>query len=206
MLTWRLCCCCSVVKLCPTLCNPWAVAHQALLSMGISRQERWSGLSFPSPGDRPRSRDRTHVHVSPALAGRFFSTEPPEKPGRESTVSFLFSSSPTAGFLFLSLKSDLPVDMCARKTERVGRKGERERKKVKETSSRWDRWNKDRREGDKSWWPPGHFHWCPSSETDSVITYQSYRELCALAEIWVSIALICSQLRRPSIDSIPFKP
>ena len=48
----------------------------------------------------------------------------------------LFSSSPTAGFLFLSLKSDLPVDMCARKTERVGRKGERERKKVKETGSR----------------------------------------------------------------------
>ena len=136
VLTWRLCCCCSVIKLCPTLCNPWAVTHQAPLSMGISRQECWGGLSFPSPGDLPRSRDRTLVRASPALAGRFFSTEPPEKPGRESAVSFLFSSSPTAGFLFLSLKSDLPVYMCARKTERGGRKGERERKKVKETSSR----------------------------------------------------------------------
>ena len=32
---------------------PWTVAHQALLSMGFSGQEYWSGLSFPSPGDLP---------------------------------------------------------------------------------------------------------------------------------------------------------
>ena len=32
---------------------PWAVAHQAPLSMGFSRQEYWSGLPFPSPGDLP---------------------------------------------------------------------------------------------------------------------------------------------------------
>ena len=32
---------------------PWTVAHQAPLSMGFSRQEHWSGLSFPSPGDLP---------------------------------------------------------------------------------------------------------------------------------------------------------
>ena len=38
---------------CPTLCDPWTAAHQAPLSMGFSRQEYWSGLSFPSPGDRP---------------------------------------------------------------------------------------------------------------------------------------------------------
>ena len=31
--------------------TPWAVAHQAPLSMGFSRQEYWSGLPFPSPGD-----------------------------------------------------------------------------------------------------------------------------------------------------------
>ena len=31
--------------------TPWTVAHQALLSMGFSRQEYWSGLPFPSPGD-----------------------------------------------------------------------------------------------------------------------------------------------------------
>ena len=35
------------------LATPWTVAHQALLSMGFSRQESWSGLSFPSPGDLP---------------------------------------------------------------------------------------------------------------------------------------------------------
>ena len=31
--------------------TPWTVAHQAPLSMGFSRQESWSGLPFPSPGD-----------------------------------------------------------------------------------------------------------------------------------------------------------
>ena len=33
--------------------NPWTVAHQALLAMGFSRQEYWSGLPSPSPGDLP---------------------------------------------------------------------------------------------------------------------------------------------------------
>ena len=33
--------------------TPWSVAHQAPLSMGFSRQEYWSGLPFPSPGDLP---------------------------------------------------------------------------------------------------------------------------------------------------------
>ena len=33
--------------------NPWTVAHQAPLSMGFPRQEYWSGLPFPSPGDLP---------------------------------------------------------------------------------------------------------------------------------------------------------
>ena len=34
---------------CPTLCDPMTAAHQALLSLGFSRQEHWSGLPFPSP-------------------------------------------------------------------------------------------------------------------------------------------------------------
>ena len=38
-------------KLCPTLATLWTVACQAPLSMGFSRQEHWSGLPFPSPGD-----------------------------------------------------------------------------------------------------------------------------------------------------------
>ena len=32
---------------------PWTVAHQAPLSVGFSRQEDWSGLPFPPPGDLP---------------------------------------------------------------------------------------------------------------------------------------------------------
>ena len=42
-----------VTKSCPTLVSPWTVAHQVPLSMGFSRKEYWSGLPFPSPGDRP---------------------------------------------------------------------------------------------------------------------------------------------------------
>ena len=33
--------------------TPWAIAYQAPPSMGFSRQEHWSGLTFPSPGDLP---------------------------------------------------------------------------------------------------------------------------------------------------------
>ena len=50
---------------------PWTVAHQAPLSTGFSRQEYRSGLPCPSPGDLP---DPGIQPVSPALAGRFFST------------------------------------------------------------------------------------------------------------------------------------
>ena len=42
-----------VAKSCPTLETPWTVACQTPLSMGFSRQEYWSGLPFPSPGDLP---------------------------------------------------------------------------------------------------------------------------------------------------------
>ena len=46
--------CCSLVeKSCSTLETPWTVTSQAPLSMGFSRQEYWSGLPFPSPGDLP---------------------------------------------------------------------------------------------------------------------------------------------------------
>ena len=42
-----------VTKSCLTLATPWTVACQAPLSMGFSRQEYWTGLPFPSPGDLP---------------------------------------------------------------------------------------------------------------------------------------------------------
>ena len=54
--------------------TPWTVAHQAPLSMGFSGEEYWSGSPFPSLGDLP---DLWIEPMSPALAGRFFSIEPP---------------------------------------------------------------------------------------------------------------------------------
>ena len=56
----------------------WTVTCQALLPMG-SRQEYWSGLPFPPPGD-PDSGIKPESITSPALAGGFFTTEPPGKP------------------------------------------------------------------------------------------------------------------------------
>ena len=60
--------------------TPWAVAHKAPLSMEFSRQENWSGLPFPSPGDLPDPGIEPGFLVSPALAGGFSTTEPPVKP------------------------------------------------------------------------------------------------------------------------------
>ena len=54
--------------------TPWTVAHQAPLSMGFSRQEYWSGLPCPPPGDLPDSGIEPESLMSPALAGRFFTT------------------------------------------------------------------------------------------------------------------------------------
>ena len=57
--------------------TPWTLAHQAPLSMGFSRQEYWSGLLFPSPGDLP------HLGIeseTPALQADSLLSEPPGKP------------------------------------------------------------------------------------------------------------------------------
>ena len=59
-----------------TLATSWTVAHQAPLSMGFSRQEYWSVLPLPSPGNLP---DIGIKPTSPALTGRFFTTEAPGK-------------------------------------------------------------------------------------------------------------------------------
>ena len=44
-----------ITQLCLMFATPWTVALQAPLSMGFSRQEYWSGLPFPSPGDLPNA-------------------------------------------------------------------------------------------------------------------------------------------------------
>ena len=56
--------------------TPWTVGHQAPLSTGFPRQEYWSGLPFPPPGDLP---DPGIKPSSPELVGRFFTTEPAGK-------------------------------------------------------------------------------------------------------------------------------
>ena len=52
----------------------WTVASQASLSMGLSRQEYWSGLPCPPPGDLPDPGIKPMSFMSPALAGKFFTT------------------------------------------------------------------------------------------------------------------------------------
>ena len=57
--------------------TPWTVAHQAPPSMGFSRQEYWSGLPFPSPGDLPNPGIKPR---SAALQANALTSEPPGKP------------------------------------------------------------------------------------------------------------------------------
>ena len=55
--------------------TPWTVAYQASLFMGFSRQEYWSGVPFPSPGDLP---DPGIKPGSPTLQANALPSEPPE--------------------------------------------------------------------------------------------------------------------------------
>ena len=60
--------------------TPLTIAHQASLSMGFPRQKHWSGLLFPFPGDLPNPGIKPASLALPALAGGFFTTEPPGNP------------------------------------------------------------------------------------------------------------------------------
>ena len=64
----------KLLQLCPPLCDPMTIACQVPLSMGFSRQEYWSGLPFPTAGDLPNPEVEPASLMSPALAGRFFTT------------------------------------------------------------------------------------------------------------------------------------
>ena len=106
--------------------TPWTVTHQASLSMKFFRQEHWSGLPFPSPGDLPNTGIKPMSSASPELAGGFFTTESPGNPmqssplpcsridfkrkpwTQEEIISYPFSPSPwqsLIGFLSLNLPS-----------------------------------------------------------------------------------------------------
>ena len=70
---------CQVVSV--SLWPPWTIACRAPLSIEEnSRQEYWSGLLFPPPGDLPDPAIKPASLVTPALAGRILTTEPPRKP------------------------------------------------------------------------------------------------------------------------------
>ena len=103
----------------PTLSTLWIIAYRALLSVGFSKQEYWSGLPCPSPGDLPHPGIQPVSLVSPALAGRFFTTSPVcglsachSQPSRNIRVKLLFFFS-----LVLLLLSELVeskiIPMCA---------------------------------------------------------------------------------------------
>ena len=62
--------------MCDSFVIPWPAACQAPLSMGSPRQEYWSGLPFPSPGDLPDPASP----ATPVLVGGFSTAQPPGKP------------------------------------------------------------------------------------------------------------------------------
>ena len=79
-------CCYLVVKSCPSFCDSMTVACQDPLSMEFFKQEYWSGWTFPSPGDLPDPGMEPKTLVSPALAGRFFTTVSPGKTNEQLDV------------------------------------------------------------------------------------------------------------------------
>ena len=82
--------------------TPWTIAFQAPLSMEFSRQENWSGLSFPSPGDLPYLGIEPESLMSPVLAGGFFTTVPPGKPPKS------LSSLLNPGYSIVHLRNKIP--------------------------------------------------------------------------------------------------
>ena len=73
-LAFPVLCCAQSLSRVRLFATPQTVAHQAPLSMGFSRQEYWSRLPFPPPGDLPSSGIKPTSLVSPALAGGVFTT------------------------------------------------------------------------------------------------------------------------------------
>ena len=71
---------------CPTLCDPMDCSPQAPLSIGFPRQEYWSGLPFPSPGDLPNPGIKTR---SPGLQADSLPTEPPRKSWKGVGIKYL---------------------------------------------------------------------------------------------------------------------
>ena len=85
-----------VTKLCPTLVTPWIVVCQAPLSMGFPRQEYWSGLPFPSPGDL------ANPGIVPRSSALQADSLPTELPGKQRVFIYLFIFYSSNFILFLN--------------------------------------------------------------------------------------------------------
>ena len=72
-------CVCAYTQTCLILCDPWTVACQSPLAITFSRQEYWSQLPFPTPGNLSKAGIKPASPVSSTLAGRFFTTDLPGK-------------------------------------------------------------------------------------------------------------------------------
>ena len=83
--------------------TPWTVACQAPLSMGFSRQEYWSGLPCPPPGDLPDPGIEPSSLMSPASAGGFFTTS--ATGGTESLSGSALSNTNSGGVHLLKKNS-----------------------------------------------------------------------------------------------------
>ena len=126
--------------------TPWTAAPQVLLSMGFPRQEYWSGLPFPSPGDFPNAGIEP---TSPALAGGFFTTELPGKPKKKYSLRgvtqhtfipgmwYSKQDSASAGTRMNLAPVQSPSRLCVQPSWGVGGTAERRRGWCEDTGWAW---------------------------------------------------------------------
>ena len=102
------CCCCLIAQSCPTLCDPIDCSPPGSSVHRVILQEHWSELLFLSPGDLSNPGIRP---ASPALAGRFFTTESPGKPTQlQSKTGWLWSTSSQSFYLMWEGKPGWEAD------------------------------------------------------------------------------------------------
>ena len=98
-LTWgpqseKHCACMLSLSVVSDSCDPmYRVAHYTPQAMGFPRQEYGSGPPFPPPGDLPNPGIKATYSAAPALASKFFTTEPPGKPLENTDLDKLVFSS-----------------------------------------------------------------------------------------------------------------
>ena len=98
--------CVQLLQSCLPLCNLWTIAHQAPLSMGFFRQEYWSGSPCPPPGDLLDPGFKPTSLISPALAGRFFTTSNTWEAHKSTIFQFLKNHNRMVAYLMKSGMSE----------------------------------------------------------------------------------------------------